>query len=110
MDVSCESDPLKDEQLMRSSRTGNASEIVHKPLTFGVDRILASDKTVRNEVPHLHQMQFLINPHDVDMNINHGIIGAANGLLINKQLIRPQPIRITENNMNGRGTFSKRCF
>lgn len=95
----------------------NRSEVVHanitKPLTFGVDRILASDKKDRNcaviggsDVSSLYlpQMHFMMPPHiQAQLDISQGIMG-------HKRLIRPQAIRIAEgggsgnnNNNNCRG-------
>lgn len=96
----------------------NRSEVIHanitKPLTFGVDRILASDKKDRNcavisgnDVSSLYlpQMHFMMPPH---IQAQLDISGASQGIMGHKRLIRPQAIRIAEggsgnNNNNCRG-------
>lgn len=117
MDYSCKSVAQGSEVLVSSGRTtsektGSEVVVVHtsKPLTFGVDRILAnSDKRERSEVPSylLPQMQFRVQPQiQVQMDIinSQGNINSSNN---NKRLIRPQAIRIASesaSNNNGRGS------
>lgn len=109
MDYSCKSGLKGSDVLANSEKTG-CEVIVHtnnKPLTFGVDRILAnSDKRERSEVPSylLPRMQFMVQPQiQVQMDIinSPGIITSNN-----KRLIRPQAIRIASESArdNGRGS------
>lgn len=89
----------------------NQSEMVpiNKPLTFGVDRILAcSDKKDQNrevisEGSFLPQLQFMVPPHiqaQLDISASQGIINGQSSRI----LIRPQALRIAEGgNGNCRG-------
>lgn len=110
MDFSCKS-VAADQRLLAKSA---GSEIVQlqKPLTFGVDRILASDKKdlpasvceVKSYLPQLHQ--FIVSPQQQLAVINQGIL---NGQLMARNLIRPQAVRINESSgiVNTRG---KSCY
>lgn len=98
----------------------NRSEVVHanitKPLTFGVDRILASDKKDRNVCAviggsdvsslYLPQMHFMMPPH---IQAQLDISGASQGIMGHKRLIRPQAIRIAEGGGSGNNNNNNNC-
>lgn len=109
MDYSLKSGPKGDEILSRRTESDreNRSEVhqvTNKVLSFGVDRILATDKNrERNVIPgdiqFLPKVQFLVP--------SQGEFSPQSGLLINKRLIRPQAIRIAESaGANGRGKIT----
>lgn len=94
----------------------NRSEMVpgaiNKPLTFGVDRILAcsdkkdQDRGVISEGSFLPQLQFMVPPHiqaQLDISASQGIINGQPSRI----LIRPQAIRIAEGG-NGNNCRGKR--
>lgn len=113
MDFSCKGAPAKGSEILMN-RTASAGQckdsgVVHanKPLTFGVDRILASDlkkdSRAESEVQYLPQMQFMLPSNAMHFQLDQGINHNNNAILLNKRLIRPQAIRIAENANNGRG-------
>lgn len=116
MDYSCKSVLKGDDLLPRktlhsnnNSDRENKSDGHHqtsnnKMLSFGVDRILASDDKDRNSII-ASDMQFL--PPVQYMVQNQMDFPTPNGLLINKRLVRPQALRISDNGVVG--VRGKKC-